>query len=469
MGPIPASWPDDVSSGSGNCGASPPTLNSATNSSLSFSPPTLGRHTFVVTYTRTSTTPAGARDSQAVSAISTVSYIVTNNPRPASGVGASATGTTSMNVSWTASPDAAAMTDYILYRDGVEIARPIKSATSFGDSGLTSNTQYCYTLKAHFHSGTSDFLSTVSNQGCATTQEDTNNTPPTVVVSGVSNMASYEFGSVPSAMCDVTDAEDGNPSFAATLSAITGPHAADGIGSQTASCNYTDGGGLSDSDSAMYEIVDTTAPVITVPGDITTTATSPSGAVVNYTASSSDAVDPNPSLNCTPPSGSTFPVGDTTVNCSSDDYNMNHATASFNVHVNPQGNTAPNITKLAKVLTASIPLNLIPVKIQWAATDADGIDHYTLEESVNGGPFNPVTLSNPLALNVTRNLTSGSTYAYTLTAYDNNANQASNTKTITFTPQKQEEAPVANVVFYWVPVGPRSPWAVTLAPLAARS
>jgi len=88
------------------------------------------------------------------------------------------------------------------------------------------------------------------------------NTPPTVVVTGVSDGASYGKASVPAAGCDVTDAEDGNSSFAATLSTITGPYASDGIGSQTASCSYTDGGGLSDSDSATYDIVDPSPPSI---------------------------------------------------------------------------------------------------------------------------------------------------------------------------------------------------------------
>ena len=42
----------------------------------------------------------------------------------------------------------------------------------------------------------------------------------------------------------MTDAEDGDSSFPATLGTISGPNACDGIGSQTASCSYTDGGGL---------------------------------------------------------------------------------------------------------------------------------------------------------------------------------------------------------------------------------
>ena len=88
------------------------------------------------------------------------------------------------------------------------------------------------------------------------------NTAPTVTVSGVTDGSSYNVGSVPAATCDVVDAEDGNSSFAATLSATTGPDAANGIGSQTADCEYTDAGGLTDTDSATYDIVDVTAPSV---------------------------------------------------------------------------------------------------------------------------------------------------------------------------------------------------------------
>ncbi|HVE94069.1 MAG TPA: hypothetical protein VNB24_04050, partial [Acidimicrobiales bacterium] len=91
------------------------------------------------------------------------------------------------------------------------------------------------------------------------------NTAPTVSVTGVTSGASYNKGSVPAAVCSVTDAQDGPSTFPATLSAITGPYAADGIGSQTASCSYTDAGPgpLSDTDSVSYNIVDSSAPVIT--------------------------------------------------------------------------------------------------------------------------------------------------------------------------------------------------------------
>ncbi|HEX9124147.1 MAG TPA: PxKF domain-containing protein [Actinomycetota bacterium] len=89
------------------------------------------------------------------------------------------------------------------------------------------------------------------------------NTPPTVVVTGVTHGGSYNKGSVPAAGCSWTDTEDGSGTFAATLSAITGTYASDGIGSQTASCSYMDTGGLTATASATYSIVDPSAPVIT--------------------------------------------------------------------------------------------------------------------------------------------------------------------------------------------------------------
>lgn len=88
------------------------------------------------------------------------------------------------------------------------------------------------------------------------------NTPPTISVAGVSIGSSYAKGSVPAATCNVADAEDGASSFAASLSAVSGPNAADGIGQQTASCSYTDAGGLTAAASVTYGIVDPSAPGI---------------------------------------------------------------------------------------------------------------------------------------------------------------------------------------------------------------
>jgi hypothetical protein len=169
------------------------------------------------------------------------------------------------------------------------------------------------------------------------------NTAPVIAVSGVVGGVGYEFGSVPAAVCSVSDAEDGPKQFTATLSAVTGPNASIGLGSQTASCSYTDTGGLTASSSVEYSIVDTTAPSVAVPANITAEATGPSGATATFTASATDAVSPlTQDATCTPASGTTFALGTTTVTCSATDTAGNTGSNTFTVTV--QDTTAPAIT-----------------------------------------------------------------------------------------------------------------------------
>lgn len=78
---------------------------------------------------------------------------------------------------------------------------------------------------------------------------------------------------------------------------------------------------------------DTTAPTITVPSNRVVNATKPSGAVVGYTAGATDDLDPAPALSCSPASGSTLPIGTTTVECTARDASGNVSTADFNVRV----------------------------------------------------------------------------------------------------------------------------------------
>jgi uncharacterized delta-60 repeat protein len=78
---------------------------------------------------------------------------------------------------------------------------------------------------------------------------------------------------------------------------------------------------------------DVTPPVITVPTSVSVDATGPSGAVVAYAASAMDDVDGSVLVTCMPASGSTFPIGTTSVTCSAEDAAGNEATVGFDVHV----------------------------------------------------------------------------------------------------------------------------------------
>jgi Tol biopolymer transport system component len=92
-------------------------------------------------------------------------------------------------------------------------------------------------------------------------------------------------------------------------------------------------------------------PLLTLPANRIVDATSPAGATVTYAVTATDTVDPLPSVSCSPPSGSTFPVGTTTVNCSASDVSGNTSTGSFTVTVL---SAKQQLTRLVtQILTAS--------------------------------------------------------------------------------------------------------------------
>ena len=168
------------------------------------------------------------------------------------------------------------------------------------------------------------------------------NTPPSVSVTGVQAGASYEKGSEPAAGCSVTDTEDANESATPVFdrSGLDG----NGLGPVQVQCSYTDGGNLTETASATYNIVDTTAPVIAAHDDVTAEATDANGAVVNYTSpGTTDAVYGDGTATCLPASGSQFALGSTTVTCNATDGSGNAAVATtFNVIV--KDTTAPTLT-----------------------------------------------------------------------------------------------------------------------------
>jgi len=115
---------------------------------------------------------------------------------------------------------------------------------------------------------------------------------------------------------------------------------------------------------------DTTPPVLTVPADLTVEAASAGGAAVTFAVSASDDVDPAPVVACTPASGATFPLGDTTVACTATDASGNVASASFDVHVRDR--TAPTLTTPAGIaVDATSQAGAIAT---FAVTAADAVD-----------------------------------------------------------------------------------------------
>lgn len=131
--------------------------------------------------------------------------------------------------------------------------------------------------------------------------------------------------------------------------------------------------------------IDQTPPVLSnVPGNMTLEATGPGGAAATYTApTATDNVDPTPTVGCAPASGSTFPLGTTTVTCTATDVSGNTATGSFTVTVRdttppalsgvPSSQTVPATGPNGAVVTFALP------------TATDAVD----------GPITPVCVPAP--------------------------------------------------------------------------
>jgi hypothetical protein len=105
------------------------------------------------------------------------------------------------------------------------------------------------------------------------------------------------------------------------------------VGTTSVSCTATDTHGLSATAHFDVTVTDHTAPALTLPGNLTATATTPTGATVTFAASASDLVDGARPAVCAPASGSTFSIGTTTVACTAVDAQLNTAHGSFTVTV----------------------------------------------------------------------------------------------------------------------------------------
>jgi hypothetical protein len=292
---------------------------------------------------------------------------------------------------------------------------PVLTKTSGTGTYTTANTTFTLVVNDNCPSG--DTSGNLQDGKC------TANTPPQVSVSGVTNGDSYEHGAVPAAGCNVTDAEDTNES-ANPVKDSSGLNSY-GLGSEKVTCTYTDGGGLTKSASATYNIVDTTKPNIAAHGDVTAEATGPNGAKVTYTApTANDAVYGSVDVECLPASGSQFDLGDTTVTCTATDGSDNEAT--------------PTTFKVKVADTTKPELNL-PDNITEEATGPNGnavTYNATASDLVDG------------SVNVDCTPASGSTFAITTTTVNCSATDAhNNTANGSFTVKVQDTIAPSNIQF----------------------
>jgi hypothetical protein len=157
------------------------------------------------------------------------------------------------------------------------------------------------------------------------------------------------------------------------------------LGPNMVTLTVTDPGGNSDQCTATVNVVDNMPPTLTCPANITVPAGAQCQTMVNYTPTATDNC-PGVMTACNPPSGSSFPLGTTTVMCTATDAAGNTASCSFMVTVTnaaPTANAGPDqaVSEGATVTLMSL------------STDPDPGQTVTCMWMQTGGPS--VTLSDP--------------------------------------------------------------------------
>ncbi len=182
--------------------------------------------------------------------------------------------------------------------------------------------------------------------------------------------------------------------------------------------NVTNTSGFGTNCQAMITAVDSTPPVAICPGNITNEAASASGAVVTFSISGTD--------NCTlssvvavPASGSTFPIGVTTVTVTATDSVGLTNACTFTVRV--QDTTGPSISCPANQLVACTATNGAAAFYSASATDAVDPSPTVIVTPPSGSTF-------PVGTN-----------AVLVTAYD----ASGNTNTCTFNVVVQDQTPAS--------------------------
>jgi Bacterial Ig domain len=152
----------------------------------------------------------------------------------------------------------------------------------------------------------------------------------------------------------------------------------DGCGLDSFQFTVSDGLCTSAAATVSITVTDSTPPEVVCSEDITRPATSQSGAVVTYVASCSDSCGLQ-SLACAPPSGSTFPIGQTTVTCTCEDSAEIQSSCSFAVTV--EGNECPTADPLALAVAQNGTVNF---QLTGSDPDADPIQFSVTQPPAHG-------------------------------------------------------------------------------------
>ena len=197
-------------------------------------------------------------------------------------------------------------------------------------------------------------------------------TSPVLYLPGtITTDATSAQGAVVTYIINASDPD--NQAYQLTIDCIPPSGSTFPIGTTTVLCTARDPAGNTTSGSFQVTVLNRTAPVLYLPGTITVDATGQLGAIIIYTVRASDPDNPAglPTINCTPPSGSIFPIGTTTVLCTANDLAGNTVNGNFNVVVEGAAAQLIDLLTLVKSFSSSAKLQALVTRLQNALTAVD--------------------------------------------------------------------------------------------------
>lgn len=214
------------------------------------------------------------------------------------------------------------------------------------------------------------------------------------------------------------------------------------LGTTAVNCTATATTGTT-SGSFNVTVRDTTPPALSLPGNITAEATGPGGAAVTFTVSATDLVDGSRPVTCDHSSGATYPLGTTTVQCTSTDTHNNTAHGSFTITV--QDTTPPTIVSITATPNILWPPNHKMAAISVSVIATDLVDPHPMSHIVSVTSNQPINgpgdgntdpdweITGPLTLNLRSERAGGSDRVYTIqiVTTDFSGNSASGTVNVT--------------------------------------
>jgi hypothetical protein len=241
----------------------------------------------------------------------------------------------------------------------------LPASGSFFPVGSTTVT--CTAIDASLNTATCTFTVTV------------NDTQPPVATCPANITSPNDAGLCSAVVSFTTTASDNCPGE--TILCVPASGTAFVVGSTTVTCTATDAAGNTGTCSFTVTVNDTQPPVATCPANITQPSDAGlCSAAVTFTATAGDNC-PGQSIVCVPASGSTFPLGTSTVTCTATDAALNTATCSFTVTV--IDTQAPVVTCPANI-TVPNDLGLCTAVVNYTATASDNCDSSLLVRIFSG-------------------------------------------------------------------------------------